>query len=105
MVNLVFHILNVLLIFQLTIQLCLLHAKYQGREIVFNYSILMIASIATLLFAIHPQRVESVVWIAELKDVLCLFFSVLTLLSYLYYAQTLKKIAETNILASDNPSF
>ncbi len=91
-VNLVFHILNVLLIFQLTIQLCLLHAKYQGREITFNYSILMIASIATLLFAIHPQRVESVIWIAELKDVLCLFFSVLTLLSYLYYAETLKKI-------------
>lgn len=91
-VNLVFHILNALLIFQLTIQLCLLHAKYQCREITFNYSILMIASIATLLFAIHPQRVESVIWIAELKDVLCLFFSVLTLLSYLYYAQTLKKI-------------
>ncbi len=91
-VNLVFHILNALLIFQLTIQLCLLHAKYQENEIAFGYSSLMIASITALLFAIHPQRVESVVWIAELKDVLCLFFSLLTLISYLYYAQTLKKI-------------
>jgi len=30
-----------------------------------------------LVFAVHPQRVESVVWIAERKDVMCAFFFLL----------------------------
>ncbi|MBO5763340.1 MAG: hypothetical protein J6R85_05660, partial [Lentisphaeria bacterium] len=37
------------------------------------------AFFAALCFAIHPQRVESVVWIAERKDVCFAFFFLLTL--------------------------
>ena len=33
------------------------------------------AFLAALVFAVHPQRVESVVWISERKDVMCAFFS------------------------------
>ena len=33
-----------------------------------------IAFLLCLIFAIHPQRVESVVWISERKDVLCIAF-------------------------------
>ena len=40
---------------------------------------------ATLLFALHPLRVESVAWIAERKDVLNLFFLAVTLMAYERY--------------------
>nr|HPK10363.1 tetratricopeptide repeat protein [Saprospiraceae bacterium] len=41
--------------------------------------------IATLLFAVHPMRVESVVWITERKDVLFGAFYLAAILNYLKY--------------------
>jgi tetratricopeptide (TPR) repeat protein len=41
-----------------------------------------LALAVTLLFAIHPLRVESVIWIAERKDVLSLFFYLLVIWFY-----------------------
>lgn len=41
-----------------------------------------LALVVTLLFAAHPLRVESVVWVAERKDVLSVFFFLLTLWFY-----------------------
>jgi len=43
--------------------------------------------LAVLLFATHPMRAESVVWVSERKDVLCLFFSVAALERYAAYRQ------------------
>src|SRR5438034_1955422 len=39
------------------------------------------------LFAVHPLRVESVAWIAERKDVLSVFFGLLSLYAYARYAE------------------
>jgi type IV pilus biogenesis/stability protein PilW len=39
------------------------------------------------VFAIHPLRVESVVWVAERKDVLSAFFFMLTLGAYVRYVR------------------
>jgi tetratricopeptide (TPR) repeat protein len=39
-----------------------------------------------LLFAVHPLRAESVVWISERKDVLSGFFGLLALLAYASYS-------------------
>lgn len=39
------------------------------------------------LFGVHPLHVESVVWIAERKDVLSTFFFLLTVSAYAYYAK------------------
>lgn len=44
------------------------------------------SALVALLFAIHPLRVESVVWIAERKDVLWAFFGLLCLFSYVRYS-------------------
>jgi Flp pilus assembly protein TadD len=38
------------------------------------------------LFALHPLHVESVAWVAERKDVLSVFFGLLTIWAYLRYA-------------------
>jgi hypothetical protein len=40
-----------------------------------------------LLFLVHPQHVESVVWLAERKDLLCATFYLLAILAYCRYTR------------------
>ncbi len=46
--------------------------------------------VVATLFAWHPLHVESVAWIAERKDVLSMFFGLLTLLAYVRYTEKSK---------------
>lgn len=48
------------------------------------------SALAAAVFAWHPLRVESVVWITERKDVLSGCFFLLTLLAYAWYAEARK---------------
>jgi tetratricopeptide (TPR) repeat protein len=69
--NVLFHGLNVVLLF-----LLLVHATgLAGRSF-----------LVAALFAVHPFNVESVAWIAERKNVLSTFFLLLTLGAYGWYA-------------------
>jgi protein O-mannosyl-transferase len=71
-INLLLHTANVVLLFLLLQWL----TGYTGRSLV-----------VAALFAVHPVNVESVAWIAERKNVLCMFFFLLTLLAYGYYTR------------------
>jgi protein O-mannosyl-transferase len=70
--NLLLHAANVLLLFLLVQWL----TGYTGRSLA-----------VAALFAVHPMNVESVAWIAERKNVLCMFFFLLTLLAYGHYVR------------------
>ena len=72
LVNLLLHIFNVILLFLFF------------NKITKN---LWSAAFAALLFALHPLRVESVAWAAERKDVLSMFFGLLTLYAYAFYVE------------------
>jgi protein O-mannosyl-transferase len=71
-VNLLFHIANSLLLF------LILHRMTKA---------LWQSAFVAAIFALHPLHVESVAWIAERKDVLSAFFWMLTMGSYVLYAE------------------
>ncbi len=71
--NLVLHSINVLLVYLLLWSI--------SRDDLSAFA-------ATLLFAIHPMRAESVAWISERKGLLCATFVLSALLSYLRYGRT-----------------
>ena len=68
--NIVFHALNT----------CLVFFVFRNLR-----TSLLISTIIALLFGIHPMHVESVTWISERKDVLYVFFLLLSWISYLLY--------------------
>ncbi|MGA3015621.1 MAG: tetratricopeptide repeat protein [Bryobacteraceae bacterium] len=51
------------------------------------------SALVAFLFALHPQHVESVAWVAERKDVLSAMFWMLTLWSYVRYVSRPKPAA------------
>ena len=72
MTNVLLHIINSLLLFYIFRQMT-------GKL----WQSLFVAA----LFALHPLHVESVAWISERKDVLCAFFGMLTIASYIKYCK------------------
>jgi protein O-mannosyl-transferase len=70
--NIVLHVLNVLLVFGLL-------TAATGSQ--------LRSALVAALFAVHPLHVESVAFVSERKDVLSLFFGLLSLLAYVRFAQ------------------
>lgn len=85
------HITNVALHAAATVLLFFALREITGR--------LWRSAFVSALFAIHPLRVESVVWIAERKDVLSGFFFMLTLLAYARYAARPSRAAHAWVTA------
>ncbi|MEK9656975.1 MAG: hypothetical protein VW378_01200 [bacterium] len=78
--NLIIHIFNTLLFFLINKYILKNCLKKQNKTII-NW----LSFFATLLWSIHPLRVESVAWIANRKGLMASFWSLLTVLSYLKY--------------------
>ncbi len=70
--NLLYHLLNVALVYWLIFLLF-------GR--------ISVATIAALLFGLHPMHLEAVAWISARKDLLYTLFYLLSLLAYVYYTK------------------
>jgi tetratricopeptide (TPR) repeat protein len=102
LVNLVLHLFNVLLFFYLSYHILLLATDkkrpinepgiipllLENKEKFALYSSLMAAT----LFSLHPQHVESVAWISERKGLLCAFFYLSTLITYIKVAGEQKRL-------------
>ena len=69
-VNLLFHLLN-------TVLVCYVLFRLTGKK--------EIAFVAALFFGVHPIHVESVAWLAQLKDLLYTFFFLCAYYFYLEY--------------------
>ena len=82
--NLLLHVLNVLLLFWVLWRA----TDKAGRSF-------MVAA----LFALHPINVESVAWIAERKNLLSMFFLLLALGAYQWYASK-PRIGRYNVVAA-----
>jgi tetratricopeptide (TPR) repeat protein len=71
--NLIFHLLNVLLLFGVMM-------RYTGAY--------WPSVFCACLFAVHPLHVESVAWVSERKDLVCGFFFLCTLWAYKAYTES-----------------
>jgi len=72
LVSLAFHLLNTVLVW-------LVLRRMTGSVIR--------SAVVAALFGVHPLHVESVAWVAERKDVLSMFFGLLTLWAYTSYVK------------------
>ncbi|MBD3420024.1 MAG: tetratricopeptide repeat protein [Chitinivibrionales bacterium] len=74
--NVAIHVLNALVIFSIFL--------YLSKNILLSFFV-------SFVFAVHPLKSETVCWISERKDLLCAFFSFISIYSYLKHKIELSK--------------
>jgi len=100
--NIVIHFLNSLLVFYLSYLILgiIKHANINSLEqalSIGNRTETYAAMLAALIFAIHPQHVESVSWISGRKDLLCALFYFSAIISYIHQHYSSKKMLWHNL--------
>jgi hypothetical protein len=93
LVNLLLHIANTLLLFGILKRMTRAHWR---------------SALVAALFALHPLHAQSVAWVTGLKDVLSMFFGLLTIWAYTEYVNRLNGLNvepfEGEIKSSRDPS-
>jgi hypothetical protein len=89
--NNIFHALNASIVVLLTVKLLEAFRKASnGKDLSLRFlddrTMCVAAAAAGLMFGLHPLHVESAAWVAERKDLLCAFFFMLAVISYIRYA-------------------
>ncbi len=84
--NVALHALNAVLVGVLANRLMRIARSTNARPAPNSFADVAAATLAALLFGVHPMRVESVAWITERRDVLSTFFALLCVLSHVRYA-------------------
>ncbi len=82
--NLLLHLLNTALVFIFTFLLVKRQRQDRASDEA-RFRLMIVPTVTALLFAIHPMHVESVAWASERKDVLYVFFLLLSLIAYVFY--------------------
>jgi tetratricopeptide (TPR) repeat protein len=77
--SLVFHAINTVIFFYVLVRLL----EFGGRGTLAAPVLVRSAAIGALAFALHPMRVESVVWATARRDLVSGLFYLLTILAYL----------------------
>ena len=84
--NVTLHGVNSALVLLLMLQLIHLAGPEKSASAALSGSAALVAAcLVGLLFALHPQHVESVAWVAGRKDLLCQLFMLLSLITYLRF--------------------
>jgi len=81
--NLLLHSANAVLFYFMALRL--LRAGVPGGQADGSWALTLGSGFATLLFAVHPLRVQSVAWITERRDVLSGLFYLAAVVAYLRY--------------------
>jgi tetratricopeptide (TPR) repeat protein len=92
--SIMFHALNTVLVVILIMRLFNeqhVHQSVSQSPNEYGKASLFTALVTGILFALHPLHVESVAWISERKDIICAFFFLLSMLSYVNYAGAVQK--------------
>jgi hypothetical protein len=86
--NVFIHSLNALLVFAFLLSIVrAFGVKKSGGVFSVGSAAVAVCALISVLWAVHPQRVESVAWIAGRKDLLCTFFVLLGLLSWVCFCR------------------
>ncbi len=100
--SIILHAANALLVVLLVIQMLSVYKNTAANNAsalsaLTDRVILITGGVTGLLFALHPLRVETVVWVSERKDLLCALFFLLSISAYANYVRlTERKTVQKN---------
>jgi hypothetical protein len=101
--SVIFHAVNTFIVVILVIRLVEVSKENIRKSRLSGFldeqAILLMGGVTGLLFGLHPLHVESVVWVAERKDVLCAMFFMLSIIAYIDFARSInEETAQDNSL-------